>query len=51
MEFQPGRKTFDHLMELSFLLEEVLSREVEVVTAESLSPHIVKEAEYVSIAA
>ncbi|MBM4025085.1 MAG: nucleotidyltransferase family protein [Planctomycetes bacterium] len=55
VEFAPGQKTFDHFMQLSFLLEEVLGRRVELITPESLSPHIgphiLKEVEYVSVAA
>lgn len=55
VEFTPGRKTFDHFMQLSFLLEELLGRRVELITPESLSPHIgpyiLKEVEYVSVAA
>lgn len=55
IEFEPGRKTFDTFMELSFFLEEVLQRRIELVTLESLSPylgpHILKEVEYVSFAA
>ncbi|MBI1746686.1 MAG: nucleotidyltransferase family protein [Acidobacteria bacterium] len=50
VEFEPGQKTFDNFIELSFLLEEVLKRRVDLVTAESLSPyirpHIIKEVEY-----
>jgi uncharacterized protein len=55
VEFIPDKHTFDNFMEVSFLLEELLERRVEVVTPESLSPHIgphiLKEAEYVAIAA
>jgi len=55
VEFESGRKTFDAFMELSFLLEEVLDHKVELVTVESLSPHlgphILKEVEYVAVAA
>jgi len=55
VEFAPGQKTFDAFMELSFLLEEILERRVELVTVESLSPyigpHILKEVEYVALAA
>lgn len=40
VEFEPGQKTFDNFMELSFLLEELLQRRVELVTLEALSPHI-----------
>ncbi len=42
-------------MALSFLLEELLHRRVELVTPEALSPYlgpsILKEAEYVAVAA
>ena len=55
VEFEPGKKTFDNFMELSFLLEALLQRKVEVVTVQALSPylgpHILKEVEYVSLAA
>ena len=55
VEFEPGQKTFDHFIGLSFLLEDVLGRSVELVTPEGLSPHIgpyiLKEVEYVSVAA
>jgi predicted nucleotidyltransferase len=55
VEFEPGQKTFDNFMQLAFLLEELLGREVDLVTAESLSPyigpHILKEVEYASISA
>lgn len=54
-EFEPGMKTFDRFMELSFLLEDLFRRRVEIVTPESLSrhigPHILKEIEYVPVAA
>jgi predicted nucleotidyltransferase len=54
VEFEPARKTFDSFMELSFFLEELLSRRVELVTVESLSPylgpHILKEVEYAALA-
>lgn len=52
VEFEQGKKTFDNFMELSFFLEDLLKRRVELVTPESLSPyigpHIMKEVEYVS---
>jgi predicted nucleotidyltransferase len=55
VEFEPGKKTFDAFMELSFLLEEVLQRRFELATMESLSPyvgpHILREVEYASLAA
>ena len=44
VEFEPGRKTFDSFMELSFFLEDILQRHVEVVTTEALSP-----ADYLSV--
>ena len=53
VEFAPGQKTFDNFMHVSFRLEEVLGRRVELVTKESLSPyigpHILADAEYVSV--
>jgi hypothetical protein len=55
VEFEPGRKTFDNFMALSFFLDELLGRKVEIVTRESLSPyigpHILAEVEYVRFAA
>jgi len=55
VEFEPGQKTFDNFMQLAFFLEDLLGREVDLVTAESLSPyigpHILKEVEYASIGA
>lgn len=40
VEFRPGRKSFDSFMGLSFLLEDILGRKVDLVTPESLSPYI-----------
>ncbi len=55
VEFEPGKKTFDNFMALSFLLEDLLRRRVELVTTESLSPylrpHILDEVEDVALAA
>jgi uncharacterized protein len=55
VEFEPSRKTFDNFMTLSFFLEELLRRRVELVTPESLSPflgpHILAEVEYAALAA
>ena len=52
VEFDPDRKTFDNFMNLSFFLEDVLQRRVELVTTSSLSPHIgpriLASVEYVS---
>ena len=51
VEFEPGKKTFLNFLNLSFFLEEVLGRKVELVTRESLSPYagpeILSEVEYV----
>ncbi|MFT4204857.1 MAG: nucleotidyltransferase family protein [Chitinophagaceae bacterium] len=51
--FDPEKKTFDNFMELSFFLEELLGRKVEIVTPQSLNrhigPHILNNAEYVSL--
>src|SRR4051794_26387484 len=53
VEFQPHMKTYDNFMELSFFLEELLGRRIELVTPQSLSPyiapHILKEAEHVAL--
>ena len=50
VEFEQEQKTFDNFIQLSFLLEELLQRRVELVTVESLSPYIrlyiIKEVEY-----
>ena len=40
VEFAEGKRTFDNFMELSFRLEDLLGRRVEVVTREGMSPHI-----------
>ena len=40
VEFEPEQKTFDNFMNLSFFLEDILQRRVELVTTSSLSPHI-----------
>lgn len=54
VEFLPGRKTFDNFIAVCELLEESLQRRVEVLTPESLSPHIgpriLQEAEDVIVA-
>jgi len=55
VKLEPGQKTFDNFIELSFFLEEVLQRKVELVTVESLSPylgpHILREVEYAALVA
>lgn len=40
VEFEPGRKTYDNFFAISELLEASLQRRVELLTPESLSPHI-----------
>ncbi len=51
VEFEQGKKTYDNFMDLSFFLEELLAREIELVTQQSLSkyigPHILKQVENV----
>ena len=55
VEFEPGMKSFDRLLALGDLLEDRLSRRIELVTLESLSPfigpHILAEAQDVVRAA
>lgn len=55
VDFEPDQHTFDNFMNLSFLLESLLGRRVELVTPESLSPHIgphiLREVKHVSFAA
>jgi predicted nucleotidyltransferase len=55
VEFEPGQKTFDNFIELSFFLEEVLQHRTELVTVESLSPYlgpyILREVEYAALVA
>lgn len=55
VEFEPTEKTFDNFMKLTFTLEDILQRRVELVTIESLSPyigpHILERVEYASLAA
>lgn len=51
--FDPSKKTFDNFMHLAFFLEDLFGRKVDLVTIESLSPHIgphiLNEVEYASI--
>lgn len=50
VEFEEGKKTFDNFMDLTFFLEEVLGRKVDLVTLEALRPElktsILKEVAY-----
>jgi predicted nucleotidyltransferase len=53
VEFEQDRKTFDNFIQLAFFLEDLFKRRVELVTAESFSPHIgpfiMSEVEYVTV--
>lgn len=53
VNFSPEKKSFDNFMDLSFFLEDLLGRKVEIVTSQSLSkfigPHILKEVQNVSL--
>ncbi len=53
VNFDPQKKGYDNFMELSFFLEDLLGRKVELVTPQSLSkyigPHILQQAEHVAI--
>ena len=40
VEFEPGAKSYRRFMAAVFLLEELLGREVELVTPEGLSPYL-----------
>ena len=52
VDFDANQKSYDNFMDLSFFLEDLLGRKVEVVTPQSLSkylgPHILKQAERVT---
>nr|WP_199316646.1 nucleotidyltransferase family protein [Chroococcidiopsis sp. [FACHB-1243]] len=51
--FEPDQKTFDNFIHLSFFLEDLFGRPVDLITIESLSPYIgpqiLDEVEYVSV--
>lgn len=53
VDFIPEKKTFDNFMDLSFFLEELFGRKVEILTPQSLSkfigPHILKEVQHVNL--
>lgn len=40
IEFEPEKKSFENFMNLAFFLEDLLDRKIDLVTPESLSPHI-----------
>jgi uncharacterized protein len=52
-EFHADKKTYKNFIHLTYFLEDLLQREVELVTPEGVSPfikpHILKELEYVSL--
>jgi predicted nucleotidyltransferase len=52
VEFDPQKKNYDNFIDLSFFLEDLLGRKVEIITPQSLSkfigPHILSQAENVS---
>jgi uncharacterized protein len=51
--FEPEKKTFDNFIHLSFFLEDIFGRKVDLITIESLSPyigpHILDEVEYIFV--
>jgi len=53
IEFQPDKKNYDNFIGLTFFLEELTGRKIELVTRQSLSPyigpHILKQVEHVGI--
>lgn len=55
VEFDSEKGTYDNFIDTCFLLEKLLNRKVEVVTADSISPYIkpyiLKEVEYVPMSA
>ena len=53
VEFEKEKKTYDNFIDLSFYLEKILKRKVELITLQSLSKYsgnrILNEVEYVTI--
>jgi predicted nucleotidyltransferase len=53
VDFEPAKKTYDNFINLSFYLEDLLGRKVEIITPQSLSkyigPAILREAESVCL--
>ena len=53
VDFEPQHKTYDNFMGLSFFLENLFGRKIELVTPQSLNkyigPHILKEVENVGL--
>ena len=54
VEFLPGQKNYDNYIDLCYFLEDQLGRNIDLLTAESLSPlikpFVEEEVEYVQIA-
>jgi len=54
VEFLPGKKNYDNYIDLCYFLEDQLGRNIDLLTAESLSPlikpSVEEEVEYVQIA-
>ena len=53
VEFVKGQKNYDNYIELCFLLEDLFSKKIDLLTPESLSPHlkdqILREVQYETI--
>jgi len=53
VEFEEGKKNYDHFIELAFLLEKIFKKKVDLLTIDALSPYmkpkILKEAYFESI--
>ena len=53
VEFVKGRKNYDNYIELCFFLEDLFNTEIDLLTPESLSPHlkaqILREVQYETI--
>lgn len=54
VDIKKDKKTFNNFLSLNYFLEELFGKKVELVTTQSLSPHIgpqiLKTVEYVSVA-
>jgi predicted nucleotidyltransferase len=55
VEFNDGQSSYDNYIELSFLLEDIFKRKIDLLTPKSMSPYIgpyiLKELEYVALSA
>ncbi len=53
INFDPEQKSYDNFIELSFFLEDLLGRKVEIIRPQSLNkyigPHILNQAENVAL--